>query len=176
MSALDSFAKIDFREQPGSAPDKVVVIIEAEKKSTDTITFSAGFDAFVTRSDETDQSSHVMNQVGGAARVGYRLSDLARVSNKYSLSWRDVQVDDFNSQCGEGRWARSLARRWRGARQRPVGAVRGRRARHTGPPAGARLRPPWAAWRGLQNGTCRTGRTSATLGRTDAAVETPRRS
>jgi outer membrane protein insertion porin family len=157
LTALDFFAKIDFREQPGSAPDKVVLVIEVEEKSTGTINFSAGYstiegiigsisvternflgrgqivnlstalsftrqslnfsftepyfldrnvsagvDAFITRSDETDQSSYVMNQVGGAARVGFRLSELARVTNKYSLSWRDVQVDDFNSQYPPG--------------------------------------------------------------------------
>jgi outer membrane protein insertion porin family len=63
---------------------------------------SAGLDAFITRSDETDQSSYVMNQVGGAARVGFRLSEIARVTNKYSLTWRDVEVDNFNGSFPEG--------------------------------------------------------------------------
>jgi outer membrane protein insertion porin family len=63
---------------------------------------SAGVDAFITRSDESDQSSYVMNQVGGALRLGYRLSDLARMTNKYSLSWRDVQVDEIDKNFPEG--------------------------------------------------------------------------
>ncbi|MFO1089816.1 MAG: outer membrane protein assembly factor BamA [Hyphomicrobiales bacterium] len=156
LTALDFFAKIDFREQPGSAPDKVVIIIEVEEKSTGTINFSAGystlegvmgsvtvternflgrgqqvslntslsfirqslnfsftepyfldrnvsagFDAFITRTDQTDQSSYTLNQIGGALRMGFRLNDLARVTNRYSLQWRDTQVDNVNTNLPE---------------------------------------------------------------------------
>ena len=43
LTALDFFAKIDIREVPGNAPDKVVLIIEVEEKSTGTINFSIGY-------------------------------------------------------------------------------------------------------------------------------------
>ena len=43
LTALDFFEKIDFREEPGSAPDKVVVTIEVVEKSTGSLNFSAGY-------------------------------------------------------------------------------------------------------------------------------------
>ncbi len=43
LTGLDFFEKIDFREKPGSAPDKLVLEIFVQEKSTGTINFSAGF-------------------------------------------------------------------------------------------------------------------------------------
>jgi outer membrane protein insertion porin family len=43
LTALDFFDKIDFREQDGSAPDKVVLVVEVQEKSTGSITFSIGY-------------------------------------------------------------------------------------------------------------------------------------
>ncbi len=43
LTALDYFDKIDFREEEGSAPDKIVLIVELQEKSTGSINFSAGF-------------------------------------------------------------------------------------------------------------------------------------
>jgi outer membrane protein insertion porin family len=43
LTALDYFEKIDFREEQGSAPDKVAVTIEVVEKSTGSISFSAGY-------------------------------------------------------------------------------------------------------------------------------------
>ena len=43
LTALDFFEKIDFREEPGSAPDKVVLIVEVVEKSTGSLNFSAGY-------------------------------------------------------------------------------------------------------------------------------------
>lgn len=43
LVALDFFEKIDIRETPGSAPDKVVLTIDVVEKSTGTINFSAGY-------------------------------------------------------------------------------------------------------------------------------------
>ncbi len=43
LTALDFFEKINFREDPGSAPDKVVIIIELVEKSTGSLNFSAGY-------------------------------------------------------------------------------------------------------------------------------------
>jgi outer membrane protein insertion porin family len=43
LTALDYFDKIDFREEEGSAPDRIVLMIEVQEKSTGSINFSAGF-------------------------------------------------------------------------------------------------------------------------------------
>ncbi len=43
LTALDFFEKIDFREEEGSAPDKIVLVIEVQEKSTGSINFTAGF-------------------------------------------------------------------------------------------------------------------------------------
>lgn len=43
LTALDFFEKIDFREEEGSAPDKVALFIDVVEKSTGKISFSAGY-------------------------------------------------------------------------------------------------------------------------------------
>ncbi len=43
LTGLDFFEKIDFREKPGSAPDRLVLEIFVQEKSTGTINFSAGY-------------------------------------------------------------------------------------------------------------------------------------
>lgn len=43
LTALDYFEKIDIRETPGSAPDRLVLIIEVVEKSTGTVSFAAGY-------------------------------------------------------------------------------------------------------------------------------------
>ena len=43
LTALDFFEKIDFREEPGSAPDKLVLVVDLQEKSTGSINFSVGF-------------------------------------------------------------------------------------------------------------------------------------
>ena len=43
LTALDFFSKIDISEQPGSAPDKMVLVIRVEEKSTGSLHFSAGY-------------------------------------------------------------------------------------------------------------------------------------
>jgi outer membrane protein insertion porin family len=43
LTALDFFEKIDFRERPGSSPDKVILEIVVAEKSTGTLNFSAGY-------------------------------------------------------------------------------------------------------------------------------------
>lgn len=43
LTALDYFQKIDFRDEEGSAPDRVVLVLEVEEKSTGSINFSIGF-------------------------------------------------------------------------------------------------------------------------------------
>jgi outer membrane protein insertion porin family len=43
LTALDFFESIDFREQDGSAPDKIVLVVEVKEKSTGSLTFSIGY-------------------------------------------------------------------------------------------------------------------------------------
>ncbi len=43
LTALDFFDKIDFREDPGSAPDKIVLVVALQEKSTGSINFSIGY-------------------------------------------------------------------------------------------------------------------------------------
>ena len=43
LTALDYFEKIEFVEEEGSAPDKVVLIVQVMEKSTGSINFSIGF-------------------------------------------------------------------------------------------------------------------------------------
>ncbi|WP_374333024.1 outer membrane protein assembly factor BamA, partial [Aestuariivirga sp.] len=43
LTALDFFDKIDFLEQEGSAPDRVVLIVQVQEKSTGSINFSLGY-------------------------------------------------------------------------------------------------------------------------------------
>ena len=43
LTALDFFDKIEFREDPGSAPDKIVLVVQVAEKSTGSINFSIGY-------------------------------------------------------------------------------------------------------------------------------------
>lgn len=43
LTALDYFEKIDMREEPGSAADKVVLIVEVVEKSTGSLNLTAGY-------------------------------------------------------------------------------------------------------------------------------------
>ena len=152
LTALDFFEKIEFRETPGSAADKVVLQIVVQEKSTGTLNFSAGystdekavgtvsvsernllgrgqfvrlntslsfkrqsidfsftepyfldrrisagFDAFVTRTDNTDDSSFSTKQFGGALRTGLTLSDYSRVFLKYGFTRRETDAGTLAS-------------------------------------------------------------------------------
>ncbi|TMJ44238.1 MAG: outer membrane protein assembly factor BamA [Alphaproteobacteria bacterium] len=43
LTALDFFEKIDMRDEPGSAPDKVILIVEVVEKSTGSLNLTAGY-------------------------------------------------------------------------------------------------------------------------------------
>lgn len=43
LTALDFFEKIDFQEQEGSAPDRIVLVVQVQEKSTGSINFSIGY-------------------------------------------------------------------------------------------------------------------------------------
>jgi outer membrane protein insertion porin family len=48
LTALDYFEKVDIREEPGSAADLVVLVVEVQEKSTGSISFSAGYSSTET--------------------------------------------------------------------------------------------------------------------------------
>jgi outer membrane protein insertion porin family len=48
LTALDFFDKVDFREEEGSAADKIVLVVEVAEKSTGSITFSVGYSSVET--------------------------------------------------------------------------------------------------------------------------------
>jgi len=58
---------------------------------------SAGVDAFVTRTDNTDDSSFTTQQFGGALRTGLTLSDYSRVFLKYGFTHRDTKTEGTSS-------------------------------------------------------------------------------
>jgi outer membrane protein insertion porin family len=43
LTALDYFEKVDFKEQQGSAPDKIILVVDVSEKSTGSLTFSIGY-------------------------------------------------------------------------------------------------------------------------------------
>ena len=149
LTALDYFEKIDFREEEGSAPDRIVLVVEVQEKSTGSINFSigystteyvvgsislmernflgkgynvrintqasfkrqsvdfgftnpyfmglpisAGFDVFVTNTDNEDESSYTSEQMGFVLRSGFRLDEYSSINFKYGLTWRDINGID----------------------------------------------------------------------------------
>lgn len=43
LTALDYFDKVDFKQLPGSAPDRIVLDVDVSEKSTGSLTFSVGY-------------------------------------------------------------------------------------------------------------------------------------
>jgi len=154
ITALDFFSKVDVIEQPGSAPDRVVLVFQVEEKSTGTLNFAAGYstseavvgsvsvternllgkgqfvrlatslsfkrqevdfsftepyflgrnlsagvDAYATRTDQQDESSFDVRQLGGGFRLGFPLSENSRITTRYNFTNRRIwNVPDNASQ------------------------------------------------------------------------------
>lgn len=81
LTALDFFSKIDFKENPGSAPDKVVIDVDVTEKSTGSLTFTIGYST-------TDA---VIGSVGLAERNLFGKGLQASLNT--SLSYTKQQVD-----------------------------------------------------------------------------------
>jgi outer membrane protein insertion porin family len=81
LTALDFFDKIDFKEQEGSSPDKVVVVVEVSEKSTGSLTFSIGYSS--------------VEQIVGSVQLAERnlLGKGLQVKLNTSLSFKKQQVD-----------------------------------------------------------------------------------
>ncbi len=81
LTALDFFDKIDFREQEGSAPDKIVLVVDVQEKSTGSLTFSAGYSTTET----------VVLQVGVEERNLFGKGQDVKLNT--SLSFKKQQLD-----------------------------------------------------------------------------------
>jgi outer membrane protein insertion porin family len=81
LTGLDFFEKVDFREEEGSAADKIVLIVEVAEKSTGSVTFSVGYSSVET----------VVGSVGLQERNLFGRGWDAKLNT--SLSFKKQQVD-----------------------------------------------------------------------------------
>ena len=86
LTALDFFQKIDFQEMPGSAPDRLVLIIKVQEKSTGSLHASIGYSTLekgpVVSADITER-----NFMGTGREVSLRTSlSLKRQSLNFSYT------------------------------------------------------------------------------------------
>lgn len=81
LTALDFFDKIDFREEEGSAPDRIVLIVEVQEKNTGELTFSIGYSTVET----------VVGAIGVSERNLFGRGWQAKLNT--SLSFKRQQVD-----------------------------------------------------------------------------------
>ncbi len=81
LTAMDFFTKVDFREEEGSAPDKIVLVVEVEEKNTGELTFSIGYSTVET----------VVGAVGVSERNLFGRGWQAKLNT--SLSFKKQQVD-----------------------------------------------------------------------------------
>ena len=81
LTALDFFEKIDFREQEGSAPDKITLVVEVQEKSTGSITFSIGYSTTET----------VVGQIGLEERNLFGRGQNVKINTQ--MSFKKQQLD-----------------------------------------------------------------------------------
>jgi outer membrane protein insertion porin family len=81
LTALDFFEKIEFSERPGTAPDKVVLVVEVVEKSTGSLSFSVGYSSVET----------VVGSVEVAERNLFGRGQQVRLNT--ALSFKRQQVD-----------------------------------------------------------------------------------
>jgi outer membrane protein insertion porin family len=81
LTALDFFERIDFREEEGSAPDKIRLVVEVAEKSTGQLTFSVGYSSVET----------VVGSVGVSERNLFGRGWQSKLNT--TLSFKKQQVD-----------------------------------------------------------------------------------
>jgi len=74
LTALDYFSSVDFKEEPGSAPDKVVLVVEVVEKSTGQISFSIGYSTVETVIGSVSLSERNLFGRGLQAKIDTSLS------------------------------------------------------------------------------------------------------
>jgi outer membrane protein insertion porin family len=81
LTALDYFSSVDFKEEQGSAPDKIVLVISVVEKSTGQLSFSLGYSSVET----------VVGSVGLSERNLFGRGLQAKINT--SLSFKKQSVD-----------------------------------------------------------------------------------
>ena len=81
LTSLDFFEKIEFKEAEGSAPDKIILVVDVAEKSTGSLTFSVGYSTVET----------VVGTVSLAERNLFGRGLQVRLNT--SLSFKKQQID-----------------------------------------------------------------------------------
>jgi outer membrane protein insertion porin family len=74
LTSLDFFEKIDFSEREGSAPDKVVLVIEVQEKASGSISFSIGYSSVETVVGSVEYTERNLFGRGQQLRLNTQLS------------------------------------------------------------------------------------------------------
>lgn len=74
LTGLDYFSSVEFKEEPGSAPDKVVLVVEVVEKSTGQISFSIGYSTVETVIGSVSLSERNLFGRGLQAKIDTSLS------------------------------------------------------------------------------------------------------
>ena len=85
LTALDFFEKVDFKEQPGSAPDKIVLVVDVSEKSTGSLTFSAGYSSTETVVGSIEYAERNLFGMGYQQNLGTSISFIKQSVN-YSFT------------------------------------------------------------------------------------------
>ena len=85
LTALDFFEKVDFKEQPGSAPDKIVLVVDVAEKSTGSLTFSAGYSTTETVVGSIEYAERNLFGMGFQQNLGTSVS-FKKQSLNYSFT------------------------------------------------------------------------------------------
>ncbi len=81
LTALDYFSAVNFREEEGSSPDKVVLLVEVAEKATGSLTFSVGYSSTET----------IVGQVGVQERNLFGRGYDVKLNT--ALSFKKQQID-----------------------------------------------------------------------------------
>ena len=81
LTALDFFEKVDFREEEGSAPDKIILIVEVAEKGTGSLTFSIGYSTVET----------VVGSIGLSERNLFGRGQQVKINT--TVSFKKQQID-----------------------------------------------------------------------------------
>ena len=97
LVALDYFSKVDIQEEPGSKPDRVVLVIRVEEKSTGSIHFSAGYSTSEGPIASVDFSER--NLMGTGRKINLRTS-LSFKRQSVDFSFTEPYFLGYNMDAG----------------------------------------------------------------------------
>ncbi|WP_038033642.1 outer membrane protein assembly factor BamA [Thermopetrobacter sp. TC1] len=97
LVALDYFSKVDIQEEPGSKPDRVVLVIRVQEKSTGSIHFSAGYSTSEGPIASVDFSER--NLLGTGRKINLRTS-LSFKRQSVDFSFTEPYFLGYNMDAG----------------------------------------------------------------------------